>query len=271
MPAYTQKAARNALRQKYSLSKFYYTKLYEISINGGPLIRPMFYDFPADTIAISKTPYMFMVGKEILVMPVLYKSNTLIWPYFPNWNWYDLRTRTKMVNYNPSSSTGTSLTIEAPYDYVNVAVKGGSIIPYQDAAYYSIKRLSELESKPMELIIALDHNSAAAGSLIVDEGTSLNPIENLNYRSYSFKYESKKLTVLVNNNNFSKQYAYEEVTKLVIMGIDKKYDACMTTQDSKTYKLTGVFDADKNLMIYTSSSSGVYWNKVSSITIDKTC
>ena len=85
-------AIRNAIRQRYTALRYYYSMMFEASRLGTSVVRPMFFEFPMDDKAMSKTPFMFMVGPALLVSPVCYQDNAKIWPYFPNANWYDLRT-----------------------------------------------------------------------------------------------------------------------------------------------------------------------------------
>jgi len=39
-------AARNAIRQKYTVMHYFYTKVFEVSLYGGTVVRPMFFEYP---------------------------------------------------------------------------------------------------------------------------------------------------------------------------------------------------------------------------------
>ena len=150
-------ATRYATRQKYSIAMYYYTKLFEVSLNGGTLIRPLFFEFPDDPGVYSKTDYMFMIGPALLVVPTLHANLQKTYPYCINEDWYNLKDFTKVFSYDPKRTVGKQIELESKYDYVNVLMKGGSIIPFQDAVKLKLRRIKSLPANAMQLLIAPDH------------------------------------------------------------------------------------------------------------------
>ena len=93
------KTSSVALKFRYSILKYYYS-LFVRNKGKGMVIRPLFFEFPED-----ETNYQdevleeeFLIGKDLLVTPVLKEDINVINPYFPgksirkNVKWYELNT-----------------------------------------------------------------------------------------------------------------------------------------------------------------------------------
>ena len=107
------KATRNAIRQKYSILRYYYTKLFEVSLNGGSLVRPLFFEYPEDENAYNTRNHVFMIGSSLLIVPVLYPKVLEVSPYCPNENWYDMFSGNKVMTYVPDSKIGKVIHVRA--------------------------------------------------------------------------------------------------------------------------------------------------------------
>lgn len=60
---------REAIHVRYSLLPYYYTLFREASVNGSPVMRPLWYEFPSDTETFTKSE-SFMIGNSILVQGI---------------------------------------------------------------------------------------------------------------------------------------------------------------------------------------------------------
>merc|ERR550534_2351091 len=69
----TRRFLAGYIQQRYRLLPYFYTLLYQATMEGTPLVRPLFYQFPLDdkTYDISK---QFMIGDAIMVSPVMIQS-----------------------------------------------------------------------------------------------------------------------------------------------------------------------------------------------------
>ena len=74
-----------------------------------------------------------MIGCALLVAPVVYSGGIKVYFYLPNEDWYSLKTFDQVYYYQAHSKEGRVIELEDKFDYVNVLMKGGNIIPYQDA------------------------------------------------------------------------------------------------------------------------------------------
>lgn len=61
---------------------------------------------------------------------------------------------------------GQTLVLAAPLDYIPLHVHGGNILPTQDPE----RTTQSARNNPFGLIIALDENQSAKGSLFYDDG-----------------------------------------------------------------------------------------------------
>ncbi|XP_045136537.1 maltase-glucoamylase, intestinal-like isoform X2 [Portunus trituberculatus] len=118
------------IRMRYVLLPYFYTLLYEASLEGIPMARPLFYEFPEDE-ASRAVSTQFMVGSGLLVSPVLnsvgVQDSIDATLYFPPGRWYNFFSGATVAD----SVNGTDIVIPTLLADVNVYVKGGAIIPLQ--------------------------------------------------------------------------------------------------------------------------------------------
>ncbi len=68
-----KKLVREAINLRYDLLPYLYTQFYLSSIEGAPILRPLWFDFPNDT-SYSNLETQFMLGPSLLVAPKLYPA-----------------------------------------------------------------------------------------------------------------------------------------------------------------------------------------------------
>lgn len=79
--------AKEAIDLRYRLLPYNYNLAYEQTKNGSPLMAPLYYYFPTDTVAL-KVEDEYMWGKNILVAPVLEKGIKARKIYLPQGAWF---------------------------------------------------------------------------------------------------------------------------------------------------------------------------------------
>ncbi|SFQ28856.1 TIM-barrel domain-containing protein [Salibacterium halotolerans] len=106
-----------------TLIPYLYQLMKEAHDHYKPMIRPMFYSFSHDEKTFEES-YQFMLGKDVLVAPVVEKGMETIGVYLPvnGKGWYDWHTG---AYYNG----GQTITVDAPMDRVPLFAQAGSIIP----------------------------------------------------------------------------------------------------------------------------------------------
>jgi oligosaccharide 4-alpha-D-glucosyltransferase len=121
----TQEIVRNYMKLRYAMLPYNYTLAYQNATTGSPLMRPLFYQFPADTLACnSENQYMW--GENLMVAPVIEKGKKTQSIYFPEGQWFDFHTG---VEYTGNNRIDFPLNIEN----IPVFAKAGSFIPMTKA------------------------------------------------------------------------------------------------------------------------------------------
>ncbi|KAH7431428.1 hypothetical protein KP509_08G047500 [Ceratopteris richardii] len=160
-------SAKKVLGLRYRLLPFLYTLAYDAHKTGAPMARPLFFHFNQDPL-IYAIDSQFLLGKSILVSPVLTPNTTAISAYFPAGTWYNLFDYSQVIN----GDIGTYHRLAAPMDTINVHLHEGSILPLQDAALTS----SAARKTPFTLIITFglrkgnENAGYAQGHVFLDDG-----------------------------------------------------------------------------------------------------
>lgn len=186
------KIASDVIKLKYTLLPYYYTLHYHAHMQGDPVARSLFYEFPQDVTTV-ENDLQLMIGSALLISPALAPGMTVVNAYFPTGYWYALS------NGARTTSTGEAFQLDAPIDKINLHVRGGYIIPRQAAGMTT----TESRQNPLQLIVALNETGGAIGDLFVDDGESLATIEQNKYSYFSFVAANRSIAiipVLVNYN-----------------------------------------------------------------------
>ncbi|KAF5914482.1 hypothetical protein HPG69_016433 [Diceros bicornis minor] len=158
--------SRKVLQTRYTLLPYLYSLMHKAHVEGSTVVRPLLHEFTADN-ETWEIDGQFMLGPAILISPVLESSTFEIRAYFPRARWYDYSTE------SGNASTGEWKTLQAPLDHINLHIRGGYILPWQEPAmntYYSRQNF-------MGLIVALDDNGKAEGEMFWDDGQSIGEYE----------------------------------------------------------------------------------------------
>jgi len=166
-------ASKKAMSIRYSLLPYMYTLFYYAHTTGSTVMRALSWEFPNDP-SLASIDNQFLLGPAILITPVLGQGMTSVRGVFPGVGhgtvWYDWYTQ-KAV----SAKAGENVTIAAPLGHIPVYVRGGYVLPQQEALYTT----TESRNSSWSLLCALDANGAAAGQLYVDDGESIVPPSSL--------------------------------------------------------------------------------------------
>ncbi|KAG0328218.1 hypothetical protein BGZ99_005884 [Dissophora globulifera] len=151
---------REAVRTRYAYLPFWYTLFYETSVDGTPIIRPMFTEFPEDE-AVFAMDDQYMVGNALLVKPVSKPGVTRSTVYFAgSEKWFDIK------DYSVEQGPGFK-EVASPADKIPVYQRAGTILPKRERPRRSSKAM---ENDPFTLVIALDSEGKATGRIYLDDG-----------------------------------------------------------------------------------------------------
>lgn len=151
--------SRMALERRYVLLPYYYTLLHEASETGMPIMRPVFFADPKDTL-LRAEEQAFLIGENLLVVPEWAQN-----PALPKGIWRNLF----LILGDDKDSYQAKLKI-----------RGGAIIPTGKI----IQNTNEKSLDPLTLLVCLDEKGEAHGTLYWDEG------DNWSFKdgNYSFQH-----------------------------------------------------------------------------------
>ena len=179
-PLVTQ-AAKNAIDMRYRLLDYIYTALHQASLDGSPILNPLFFNYPSDsnTFAIDS---QFFFGDSILVSPVIAENATDVTIYIPKDIFYDFLTYSSVIGHGSE----VHLT-DISYISIPVHIKGGTVLPLRAT---SADTTAAVRVQDFELVIAPSASGEATGSLYIDDGIS---IKQPKTTELSFSYSAGKL------------------------------------------------------------------------------
>ncbi|XP_077637215.1 maltase-glucoamylase [Crocuta crocuta] len=154
--------SRSVLQTRYTLLPYLYTLMHMAHTEGSTVVRPLLHEFVSDRVTWD-VDSQFLLGPAFLVSPVLEANARNVTAYFPRARWYDYYTGVDI------KARGEWKSLPAPLDHINLHVRGGSILPWQEPAQNT--HLSR--QKFIGFKVALDDEGTAKGWLFWDDGQSI--------------------------------------------------------------------------------------------------
>ncbi len=138
-------SCREALMRRYILMPYYYTVFREASVTGLPVARPAFFADPADTF-LREQDELFLIGSDLMVLTQVVQGQNRT-PRMPKGAWREVLA--------PKSA-----------DNPKVFIRPGAIVPMGPEIEY----VDQKPLDPMTLVVSLDDNGHATGTLYEDAG-----------------------------------------------------------------------------------------------------
>ena len=205
---YTLYAAKKAIKLKYSLLRYTYTQFFMISLGEkGAYFKPVFFEFPEDQISFDEMNVLnshIMLGDSLYFIPNLNKLDSNYIGYFPNCNFNKFPEGNSFVDYEQGRNIGQFKELNGGYLDINIFLRGGKIIPYQNTD--GVSSTNDLRNIRTSLIINPDHNKQASGFVIYDTD-EIDSIEKKIYLHMKVEFDKDLLKFSIMNlgrkyNNF---------------------------------------------------------------------
>lgn len=244
------KAAKNALEMRYSLLPYLYTLFFKAHIFGDTVVRPLFFEFATDPGSY-EIETQFLWGSAIMIAPTLYPNTTIVEAYLPPGVWYHLK------NYTTYESKGQVYVLDSPLDTINLLLRSGHILATQ------LPKTTTTETRKGDfiLIVGLDPNGRADGSLFWDSGDGLDNLLLREFNIFEFSAENNKL--ISNPKLYGFDMSPQTISKAVVIGV-KTQPKSVTINGIQTSHYT--FDQSLNLLTINqingdlSQINSIVWN-----------
>jgi alpha-glucosidase len=148
--AAAEESSRVALRRRYRLLPYLYTLFHEASVDGLPVVRPVFFADPADP-SLREEDHAFLLGDDVLVQPALLEDAAHDFA-MPRGNWRPFTLAGEKPGVDPAQP--------------RLLLREGAILPLGAGG----QTTDEAFDGPLTLLISLDASGHARGCLYEDAG-----------------------------------------------------------------------------------------------------
>ena len=144
-------ACRTAIERRYLLMPYIYTAFREASIDGMPVMRPVFMADPKD-LSLRSEEQAFLLGGDLMVIP----------------RWAENVAHPHNGTWQPLTLSGMSSYHDDTADHYQALLRQrpGSIIPMANLA----QSTTEMRTDSLTLLVCLDADGKACGQVYEDEG-----------------------------------------------------------------------------------------------------
>ncbi|ELK13786.1 Maltase-glucoamylase, intestinal [Pteropus alecto] len=201
--------SRSVLQTRYTLLPYLYTLMHMAHTEGSTVVRPLLHEFVSDHVTWD-VDSQFLLGPAFLVSPVLEPNARNVTAYFPRARWYDFYTGVDI------QARGEWKSLPAPLDHINLHVRGGYILPWQEPA----QNTHFSRQKFLGFKVALDDEGTATGRLFWDDGQSIDTYENGLYYLAHFSASQNTMESHVIFNKYINDTNPLKVGYIEIWGVD---------------------------------------------------
>lgn len=227
-----------ALRLRYSLLPAWYTAFHEASVNGTPIIRPQYFEYPGDEAGFAIDDQFFVGATGLLAKPVVTEGAESVEIYIPDDELYF-----DYFDYAIYTGAGKK-TIAAPLEKIPLLMQGGHIIPRKDRP----RRSSGLMRwDPYTLVIVIGKDGNAEGELYVDDGESYDYQSGAYiHRTFTFSSASNELasTNIATKGKLTSKYIKTmkdvRVEKVIVVGAPTSWADKTTVKATEAGKVSEV-------------------------------
>ncbi len=142
---------REAYDLRYRMLPYLYSLMYEASVSGLPVMRPLFLEFPDDLACYNDKNLSFMFGPAVLVANVVEKGATSRTVYLPaGTRWYDMND--KLREY----AGGQTVEVPVGRGTIPMFLRGSAVFCTSN----DVKRILSDTMRQLDLLIAAEGDSS---------------------------------------------------------------------------------------------------------------
>ncbi|MFC5450699.1 glycoside hydrolase family 31 protein [Paenibacillus aestuarii] len=199
-PSYTR-YIRDAIQLRYTLVPYFYSLLYEASVEGSPVMRPLVYEFQQDD-KVWEESFDFMLGRSLLVANVIEEGATTRKVYLPRGSeWIDWYSKKRY-------SGGQTIEVEVDLGSIPMFIRSGAIIPMTP----QLKNIHQETVKKLHLLVeASEHGSF---ELYEDDGVT-NNYKNGEYLKTTIQLQAGKQTKL----SFTREGSHTSTVEQMVVDV----------------------------------------------------
>jgi alpha-glucosidase len=171
---FVQDLVRDALRLRYRLLPYLYACFVQAAETGAPVQRPLVFDHQYDPLVVDIDD-QYLLGRDLLVAPVVAAGTTARQVYLPPGRWYDW--------YDGSLVAGPPfLLVPTRMDRIPLYARGGSVIPMWPEAPASTANYHPTAVE-LHLFLPDDDGQAHVSLLQEDDGVTYAAQDGARYRT----------------------------------------------------------------------------------------
>jgi alpha-glucosidase len=148
---------RRAIELRYELLPHLYNVVAESCAAGLPAMRPLFFEFPADTHS-ADVDDVFLFGRDLLIAPVIKPEQTSRHTYLPPGDWYDFWTGHKLTG-------GQHHQLQVTLESLPIFVRAGGFIFRQPV----VQHTGEMPGQPL-IVCAYPGSQESSATYYEDDG-----------------------------------------------------------------------------------------------------
>ena len=246
-------SAHGALVFRYSILRFYYTKIFETFLHGGTVVQPPCFLYPHDDKLFEDQhiSQSFIIGETLLVLPSLTEEEHTLF-YIPNDTWFNVRNWNVIVE-KKEGIEGEEKDLAYSNSFIHVWLRAGKILVQQPVTIHNVRSTKDLEQMGISIIVAPDAEQKADGTMIADDGESI-PRWGDYYRHYNFVYSKGIFKInLLGGFYYDQTFPYEMFSELKILNYNDELPTfvCYFDHEMSPHQLfKEIITEEKALRIY---------------------
>lgn len=220
---------RAAIKLRYSLLPIYYTSIQRSSVDGMPILRPQFVQFPDDEQGFHIDDQFYIGDSGLLAKPITTEGATSEQMYIADDQvYYDYWTLEK------SGKRGCN-KFDVTMDTIPLLLQGGHILTRKDNVHGSSLKM---RAEPYTLVVAISREGTAKGEIYSDDGeTFAFQKGDFIHKGMEFSQEKMQMSSFdVRKGSPHSAFANVMIEKVIFLGFQGHVEAVKIEQSGSSWE-----------------------------------